>query len=171
MTPERIAGRLETGPELFRLLLEDLTEADALWKPSPDRWSIAQVLEHLSHVEGHGFRLRLERMLEEDYPLLEVYDQEALAAEGRYDSGDPEESFAHFEDQRADNAAFVRDLEPVLLARRGRHARLGDITVSDLLHEWVFHDLGHLRQVAELIRARKYYPEMGAFREYYHIEP
>lgn len=171
MSPEQIAGQLAAGPELFRLLMEGLTEADALWKPSPDRWSIAQVLEHLSHVEGHGFRLRLDRLLEEDCPLIEVYDQEALAGAGRYDTTEPGESFAHFEDQRADNAAFVRDLEPVLLARRGRHAQLGEITVSDLLHEWVFHDLGHLRQIAELIRARKYYPEMGAFRQYYRVQP
>jgi hypothetical protein len=162
---------LAATPEIIRLLMEGLAPEDAAWKPAPDRWSIAEVLEHLSHIEGHCFRARLERMLSEDDPELPVYDQEAFNAAAQYSGRDPEESFAHFEEQRADNVAVVRGLEARHLKRAGRHAAAGRITIANLLAQWVFHDLGHIRQIAELVRARRDYPELGPFAAFYSVQP
>jgi hypothetical protein len=39
------------------------------------------------------------------------------------------------------------------------------------LNESAFHDLGHIRQVMELYRSHVFYPEMGAYRGYYKINP
>src|SRR5207245_1617396 len=52
-------GQLESTPEILRLLMGGLSEEDANWKPGPKRFSIAETLEHLSHVEGHCFRARV----------------------------------------------------------------------------------------------------------------
>ena len=46
-------GQLEATPEILRGLMRELTEEDARWKPAPDRFSVAEVLAHLSHSEGH----------------------------------------------------------------------------------------------------------------------
>jgi hypothetical protein len=164
-------SHLESTPEILRLLMEGLSEEEARWKPAPDRWSIAEVLEHLSHVEGHCFRSRVERIMTEDLPALETYDQNALSALGQYSGREPDESFAHFEEQREDNLTFLLSLEPADLPRRGRHPVLGDITIAHLLHEWAFHDLGHIRQISELIRARTLYPGMGPMQQEYEIHP
>jgi hypothetical protein len=40
-----------------------------------------------------------------------------------------------------------------------------------MLNEWAFHDLGHVRQIAELARAVKYYPSMGPFQPQYTVKP
>ncbi|MFN0171640.1 MAG: DinB family protein [Bryobacteraceae bacterium] len=164
-------SQLESTAEILRLLMEGLSEEDAQWKPAPDRWSIAEILEHLSHVEGHCFRSRVERIMTEDLPVLETYDQNALSALGQYSGREPDESFAHFEEQREDNLDFLLGLETADLLRRGRHPGLGDITIGHLLHEWAFHDLGHIRQIAELIRARTLYPGMGPIQQEYEIHP
>src|SRR5262249_26558863 len=92
--------QLESTPEILRLLMEGLSDDDTKWKPAPNRFSIAEVLEHLSHVEGHCFRSRIERMVEEDNPAIEEYDQEALFAAGQYSGREAEDSFDHFEEQR-----------------------------------------------------------------------
>ncbi len=42
------------------------------------------------------------------------------------------------------------------------------ITLSHLLNEWAFHDLGHVRQIAEIVRAF-FYPHMGPFQKYYKV--
>ena len=42
--------RRHTG--ILRALLSGLSEEQAASKPSPDRFSVAEVLRHLSHVEG-----------------------------------------------------------------------------------------------------------------------
>src|ERR1700712_4534787 len=49
--------QLAATPEILRILMASVTDEIALTKPAPDRWSIAEVLEHLSHVEGHMFRV------------------------------------------------------------------------------------------------------------------
>ena len=56
---------LEATPEILRGLMSELTEEDARWKPAPDRFSVAEVLAHLSHSEGHCYRMRLDRFMAE----------------------------------------------------------------------------------------------------------
>jgi hypothetical protein len=58
-------GQLETTPEILRGLMRELTEEDARWKPAPDRFSVAEVLAHLSQSEG-DYRLRLDRFMNKE---------------------------------------------------------------------------------------------------------
>ena len=44
-------------------------------------------------------------------------------------------------------------------------------TLSQMLHEWALHDLGHIRQIAELVRARKYLAGAGPLGKDYQIKP
>jgi hypothetical protein len=164
-------SQLECTPDIFRLLLDGLTEEEANWKPSPARWSIAEVMEHLSHVEGHGFRARIDQMMEEDNPEIKEYDQEAFSAAGQYSGRGMEDSFDHWEEQRETNTEYLRTLTGAALTRQGRHERFGSITIADLMNEWAFHDLGHLRQVIELLRAHRYFPKIGPFQSIYQIQP
>ena len=156
-------------PEVLRLLLIRVHDDEACSKPSQDRWSIAEVLEHLSHSEGHCIRARLYRMLTEDNPQLEPYDDEALLAAGAYSDREPEESFAHWEEQREDNVEFMRELHAGILTKTGTHPALGTITVENLLHEWVCHDLGNVRSLAELVREQVYYAGLGPFQAEYSL--
>jgi hypothetical protein len=48
---------------------------------------------------------------------------------------------------------------------------VGPITVAQLLNEWAFHDLGHIRQITELVRAIRYWPKMGPIQALYKIQP
>lgn len=163
--------QLEATPEILRALMDGLDEADALWKPDPGRFSVAEVLEHLSHVEGHCYRARLDLALAQDDPAWEPYDPQPYAAAGQYSGRDPEESFAHWEEQRENNLELLRSLPESAAARGGVHPQMGRITLAEMVAEWAFHDLGHVRQIAELIRARKYYPAMGPFRSQCTVHP
>jgi hypothetical protein len=40
-----------------------------------------------------------------------------------------------------------------------------------MLHELANHDLGHLRQIAELDRAHSFYPHAGPFQKYSNPKP
>jgi hypothetical protein len=163
--------QLEASPAILRALLAPLTEEDANWKPAPDRFSIAEVLEHLSHTEGHCFRLRLDLAMERDGAAWEMYDPELLAAGGQYSGRSAEDSFDHWEEQREDNLAFLKGLPADAGSRHGVHSRLGRVTVAEQVAEWAFHDLGHIRQIAELIRARRYYPALGPFQRQCEVKP
>jgi hypothetical protein len=40
-----------------------------------------------------------------------------------------------------------------------------------MLNEWALHDLGHVRQIAELARARKYLAGAGPLGKSYQLKP
>lgn len=163
--------QLASTPDILRALLNGVTDEQAYWKPAPQRFSIAELLEHLAHVEGHYFRALADRIVAEDNPLVEGYDTDSYIAAGAYSGRDAEESLAHWEDQRGDNVEFLSDLDPGQFARTAIHPEVGQFTLENLLNEWALHDLGHIRQLAELVRAQLYYPGMGPFQAQYKVKP
>lgn len=150
---------LEATPAILRGLMSEISDEDARWKPAPDRFSIAEVLAHLSHSEGHCYRARVDRFLSEAMPELEPDDAHMHLE--LYKNGDPDEDFGHFEEQRETNIELLRGLSPDVGSRKAKHLAAGEITLSQMLHEWALHDLGHVRQIAELVRARKYLAGAG----------
>jgi hypothetical protein len=160
---------LEATPAILRGLMCDLSDEDARWKPAPDRFSVAEILAHLSHGEGHCYRTRLDRFLREDRPEFEPDDAQMYLA--LYRDADPEEAFAHFEDQRDANLEYLRSLPAAAGGRVALHREAGEITLAQMLHEWTLHDLGHIRQVAELVRAGRYLAGAGPLGKGYQLKP
>jgi hypothetical protein len=76
-----------------------------------------------------------------------------------------------FEQERSRSLHFLRSVPAAALERPGVHRELGPITVRNLLNEWALHDLGHVRQIAELVRAVKYFPGIGAWQKFYTLHP
>jgi DinB superfamily len=160
---------LEATPAIVRGLMSEISDEDARWKPAPDRFSIAEVLAHLSHSEGHCYRARVDRFLSEEMPELEPDDAQMHLE--LYKNADPEEAFGQFEDQRETNIELLRGLPAATGARKARHLAAGEITLSQMLHEWALHDLGHVRQIAELVRARRYLAGAGPLGDEYRLKP
>lgn len=160
---------LAATPEILRGLMCELSADDAAWKPSAERFSVAEVLAHLSHSEGHCYRARVDRFLSEELPQFEADD--ARMHLDLYREADAEDSFDHFEEQRDDNVELLRGIPAEVGNRRAMHSAAGEITLSQMLHEWVLHDLGHIRQIAELVRARRYLASAGPLGADYKIRP
>ena len=59
-----------------------------------------------------------------------------------YKNADPEEDFAHFEDQRETNIELLRGLPAETGNRKALHLTAEEMTLSQMLHEWALHDLG-----------------------------
>ena len=161
--------QLAATPEILRGLMCSISDEDARWKPAPNRFSIAEVLAHLSHSEGHCYRTRVDRFLREDRPEFEPDDAQFHL--DLYRDADPEDAFDHFEEQRETNVEFLRGLPAGAGARVALHRAAGEITLAEMLHEWAMHDLGHIRQVAELVRARKYFAGAGPLGREYQLKP
>ena len=160
---------LEATPAILRGLISGISEEDARWKPAPDRFSIAEVLSHLSHSEGHCYRARVDRFLAEEMPEFEPDDAQMHL--DVYKNADPEEAFGQFEDQRETNIELLRSLPAEAGNRKALHREAGEITLAQMLHEWALHDIGHIRQVAELVRARKYLAGAGPLGNEYQLKP
>jgi hypothetical protein len=157
---------LEKTPIVFETLLTDLPTELLHWKPAPDRWSISEVLAHLEDSE-RVLSERARRLVKEDSPALKEYEQPA----GDYLRGSATEHLARFTAIRRDTLIFLRALSAAAGARTGSHSKIGTITLAEMLNEWASHDLGHLRQIAEIYRACAFHPYAGPFQRYSNPKP
>ena len=160
---------LEATPAILRGLTSEISDADARWKPAPDRFSIAEVLAHLSYSDSDCYRARVDRFLAEEMPELAPDDAQMHLE--LYRNRDPEEELARFERDRAANVERLRGLPAEAGSRKAMHLSAGEITLAEMLHEWALHDLGHVRQIAELVRARKYLAGAGPLGREYSLKP
>jgi len=153
---------LEKTPGILELLLRDLP-ADVLdWKPGAERWSIAEVLGHMVTIE-RLYEQRTRRIVLDELPALPRFVPPAG------DELRKKSARQHLEEFVPLRRAFVFYLHSVPAAaagRAGQHAELGIVSLSQMLHELANHDLGHLRQIAELYRAHSFYPHAGPFQKY-----
>ena len=117
---------LEATPAILRGLMSEISEEDARWKPAEDRFSIAEVLSHLSHSESHCYRSRVDHFLSEETPTFEP-DEAQMHLEV-YKNADPKEDFGHFEDQRETNIELLRGLPAEAGNRKALHRAAGEIT-------------------------------------------
>ena len=161
--------QLEATTAILRGLMCDMSVEDTEWKPAPDRFSVAEVLAHLSHSEADCYRARVDRFMSELLPEFES-DDAAMYLE-LYRNANAEDALCHFEKQRAANVEYLRTLPRSAGERRARHKEAGEINLQQMLHEWTMHDLGHIRQIAELVRARKHLRAAGKLGDSYSLKP
>lgn len=164
------ASLLAKTPKLLETLLGDLPAELLDWKPRPDRWSISEVLAHLAALE-QVYAERVRRITAEDSPPLAKYDLDGAKARQEYSHGSAAENLADFTRLRRASLALLAGLPASACARAGVHSELGPITLGQLLHEWANHDLGHLRQIAELYRGHAFHPHSGPFMKYSNPQP
>lgn len=171
-SPDALPGImvLEQTPIVIEKIVLAATDEQMQWKPSMDRWSISEVLAHLAETEVVTFRERVRAMMEKDNPQVESYDQNAAYAAGKY-AGRGRENLKKFCHERDRSLSFLRYVSSSVLGRKGQHSKLGNITIGHVMNEWAFHDLGHIRQIAELYRSRAFYPGSGPFQQFYTIKP
>src|SRR5688572_22482108 len=115
------------------------------------KWSIAQVLNHLSDSDVvYGFRARM--IIAQDEPPLTGFDQDLFAERLGYRNTDPQDSLDVLRVLRRANLRMLRSLEPEAFQRAGIHSERGRETLDLLTRLTAAHDLVHIRQI-ERIRA------------------
>jgi hypothetical protein len=166
---EEVLAILSSTPDKLRREIADFTPGQMKRRPAEGKWSVQEVLAHLEDVEGLGMRDRVEAMVTQHLPRLAAFDQEARAQEMRYNRIDPARSYESFARKRRDNLKWLRKLQPADLRRKGIHEGVGEITAGEMIYEWAFHDLGHLKQIME-VKRYALWPHMGNMQAFYKLQ-
>ena len=165
LAPTQAAALLEASGAAVQAELTAAPEAALTWHPAAGEWCVKETLGHIVEAERRGFNGRIRRILDENEPSLQAWDQQAVARE-RQDCARPTlELLKEFTDLRADSLRLVSGLEPADLERGGTHEKVGHLRVADLLHEWVHHDRNHLKQMLSNIQAYVW-PHMANARKF-----
>jgi len=119
-------------------------------RPGPDEWCANEVIGHLIEADRRGFAGRVREVLASDRPTFTPWDQPGVARARRDDLRDPEELIRELTAQREADLALVASLDATALDRAGIHPAVGELTIRDLLHEWIHHDREHLAQLTAI---------------------
>src|SRR3954451_2540764 len=103
--------------------LEGATEAELDRRPAPEKWSSREIVHHLADSEMTS-AIRLRRLIAEDGPLVQGYDQEEFARRLFYDRP-IDASLAAFKAARESTAEILDRLTPEQWAREGTHSEAG----------------------------------------------
>lgn len=149
MDLDEARSRLAMGVEAIECFAAGMGDEEARFRPTPGAWSVRDVLAHLLHEEGAGFRTRLRSTLQDPSAPWPPLDAHPVGGAARRDVGSARVLVERFREERAVSLAWLATLDAPDLDRAheadGRRLRAGD-----LLAAWVAHDLVHLRQLARV---------------------
>ena len=142
---------LESTPARLRSLISGATPAQLTFTTSPTRWTITQIVAHLSDAEIVG-AWRFRRVLEQNKVTLEAYDQGVWAASFGYTERPPLESVTLFEALRRSTLRTLDAADPSRLQHVGMHTERGPESIRQLMIMYAGHDINHLKQIEQLLK-------------------
>ncbi|KQL45766.1 hypothetical protein AN963_12000 [Brevibacillus choshinensis] len=140
------------GYTMLRQVIEGLSEEALRFKPAPDKWSIHQILIHVTDSEILSTH-RLKKVLAEEEPLLISFDQNAWANNLGYDLLDREQALLLFQMLRSSMQTILVHLTSEQSERVGVYADAGRFTFTQLLEYRVNHVRDHLAQIERVKEA------------------
>lgn len=142
---------LRATPRRVSSLLRGLKPAWRRKRPAAGKWSIGEIVAHLSEVElVVGWRIRL--ILEKSGTPIEAMNQDEWARNSRYEKMDTKLALDAFRAQRAANLRLLKLLTPEMKQRYGIHSERGKESVAQITRLYAGHDLNHLGQIERIRR-------------------
>ncbi len=139
-----VIGRYAYGPELLSYAAQGLSPEQARARPGPGAWSIAELVAHMVDSDLVGAE-RMKRVIAEENPTLQAYDQDAWIARLDSNAMPIDESLALFAANRAWMTRILRKCSESDFARTGLHTEDGPKTLAKLLAGYVSHLDYHLK--------------------------
>ena len=140
---------LAATPNRLLRLVRGLTEKQLRKPPSPGKWSISQLVCHLSDAEVvFAFRLRM-AVAQSGCPL-QAMDEQKWAAGLGYQRADVRRKIQLFAAMRRDHLTLLRSLRRGDWERYGMHQERGKETIERMAQMYAGHDINHVRQIEQI---------------------
>ncbi len=149
MDRTEITAYLRQVPDLIDEAIQGLSDDELRRRSSPDEWSALEICCHLrDYAEEEGVRVR--RLVEEEGPTLEPYDQEVWARERNYQGEDIRRVRTALRAFWGGLAYLLEGLTDEQWERAGTHSERGAVTVRSRAEREVEHAQAHLEQLRAL---------------------
>ena len=149
---QELIGRYQDGYSQVAESLNGFPQDSLTAHPIPGKWSAAEIVHHLADSETTS-GLRLRRLLVEDHPLIQGYDQEAYAGRLNYNNREMAPALDAFRSARATAAQLFEFMSDDDWQREGTHSESGSYTAEDWLTIYSAHAHNHAAQIRRLREA------------------
>jgi hypothetical protein len=116
------------------------------FRPAPDRWTIHEILVHITDSEANSY-IRCRRFLAEPGSTVLGYDEMKWARDLRYHERSPEDALELFKWLRHNSYTLIRDLPDEAWTSTVYHTENGQITLDDWLDTYAWHIPEHIAQM------------------------
>ena len=158
LTTAEVADLLESTCALIEAEMKALGDEGCTFHFKDGEWCVNECVGHIIEAEKRGFGGRIRDILAGK--PLQTWDQTQVARDRKDCERMSQSVFMEFMGLRHDYVTMVRELQPAELDKSGVHPKVGVLRVRDLLHEWVYHDRDHTRQLLN-VQQERVYPNMG----------
>lgn len=142
-------NRFSNNRGVFESLLRGVSLEQARWKPTPDKWSMLEVVNHLYDEEREDFRQRVRLTLDDPKLAWPAINPRDWVGTRSYNERELDSSLANFLAERDASLEWLKQLsEPNW--QNANQGPNGVLSAGDLLASWLAHDFLHIRQLARL---------------------
>ncbi|MBA3356113.1 MAG: DinB family protein [Pyrinomonadaceae bacterium] len=118
-------------------------------RPLAGKWTACEIIHHLADSESTSAH-RLRKLLVEDRPLIQGYDQDQFAIRLKYNERDPDPALDAFRAARATTAQVLALMSDDDWQRAGEHSESGRYTAETWLTVYAEHAHNHAAQIRRL---------------------
>ena len=134
--------QLFSSPENF-ILLETISEEKASYRYAPGKWSIKQIVGHMTDHE-RIMTYRALRFSRKDTTLLPGYEQNLFVNNSRFDELSLQQLLTDFKNVRSATNSFIDGLSESQLNLKGVAWKY-ELTVEEFLKATIGHEMHHMR--------------------------
>jgi hypothetical protein len=150
MSAEQVASDLEDSIQQARSWLTKLSSEQVTFRPTPDRWSIAEVIGHLIDSACNNHQ-RFVRAQTADPLVFPKYDQNSWAELNHYHTRDWSELVELWFQYNRQLAHLIRHIPSDKLTVRCEITGYEPCTLGFLLEDYVVHMNHHLTKIQERV--------------------
>ena len=152
MTPEErkdLIGQYSAGYDEVMNALNGFPADSFSAHPIPGKWSAREIVHHLGDSESTS-AWRLRKLLVEDNPLIQGYDQDEFATKLRYNERDMAPALKAFRYARESTKQVLELMTDDDWKRVGTHSESGPYSTEDWLRIYAMHAHNHAAQIHRL---------------------
>jgi hypothetical protein len=149
---QALIARYKEGFDEVRQSFQGMTEEQLKSRPLAGKWSACEIVQHLGDSEMMS-AIRLRKLLTEDNPLIQGYDEAFYAARLRYNERPLGPALEAFRAARETTAQILDSMTEEDWARAGTHTDSGRYTAEDWLTIYAAHAHNHAAQIRRLREA------------------
>jgi hypothetical protein len=143
-----LIDRLETSGKEYVDYLSQVAAADLHTKSSPTEWSIHQVAAHVRDADQHAFFVRVQRIMKEEHPAVQNFDQDEFWKTNPYSASEPiKKVIADFHSTRRKMVSLLRKAADEDWKNWAQHSVYGKISLDWVAMHCYHHTLEHIAQM------------------------
>lgn len=145
-----VLDQLKQNKNVFIGLFKDVDKDMYLWKQTPEKWCLLEIVCHLYDEEREDFRFRTHWVFTNPNKIAPPIKPVEWVTERKYIEQDYNTMLLKFIKERENSIKWIESLQNPAWQNSFVHPKVGVLTAKHFYDNWLAHDYLHIRQITKL---------------------